>query len=40
MRRQEATQGAEAQRQHINWEHVRLAELQYTVDILRQQDQR
>jgi hypothetical protein len=36
MRRQEAAQRAEAQRQHINREHVSLAELQYTVGILRQ----
>jgi hypothetical protein len=40
MRRQAATQHAEARRQHINRERVRLAELQYTVDILRQQVQR
>jgi hypothetical protein len=37
MRRQAAVQHV-AQRQHINSEHVRLAELQYTVDILHQQE--
>jgi hypothetical protein len=40
MRRQEATQRIEARRQHINRECVRLAELQYTVGILCQQEQR
>jgi hypothetical protein len=40
MRRQEAAQCTEARRQHINKERVRLAELQYTVGILRQQEQR
>jgi broad specificity polyphosphatase/5'/3'-nucleotidase SurE len=39
MRRQVATQRAEAHRQHINRERVRLAELQYTIDILHQQEQ-
>jgi hypothetical protein len=40
MRRQAAAQHAEARRQHINRERVKLTELQYSVDILRQQDQR
>jgi hypothetical protein len=35
MRRQTAAQRVEARRQHINRERARLAELQYTVDILR-----
>jgi hypothetical protein len=34
--RQIAAQRAEAQRQHINKERVKLAELQYNIDILRQ----
>jgi hypothetical protein len=34
--RQIAAQRAEAQRQHINKEQVKLAELQYNIDILRQ----
>jgi hypothetical protein len=38
MRRQAAVQRAEARRQHINRERVNLVELQYTVDILRQQE--
>jgi DNA repair exonuclease SbcCD ATPase subunit len=36
IRRQEAAQRAIAQRQHINREHARLVELQYTIGILRQ----
>jgi hypothetical protein len=40
MRRQATTQCTEAHRQHINRERARLTELQYTVDILRQQEQR
>jgi hypothetical protein len=40
MRRQASTQCVEAHRQHINREHARLAELQYAVDILCQQEQR
>jgi hypothetical protein len=40
MRRQAAAQQAKAQRQHISREPVRLAELQYAVGILRQQEQR
>jgi hypothetical protein len=40
MRHQAITQHAEARRQHINREHARLAELQYTVDTLRHQEQR
>jgi hypothetical protein len=40
MRRQAAAQWAEARRQHINRERAMLAELQYIVDILRQQEQR
>jgi hypothetical protein len=39
MRQQEITQRTEARRQHINRESVRLVELQYTVDILCQQEQ-
>jgi hypothetical protein len=39
MRRQVIAQCAEAHRQHISRERVRLAELQYTVDILHQQEQ-
>jgi hypothetical protein len=38
MRRQAAVQRAEARRQHINRERANLVELQYTVDILRQQE--
>jgi hypothetical protein len=40
MRRQAATQHAKARRHHINREQVRLAELQYTINILHQQEQR
>jgi hypothetical protein len=40
MRRKAITQRVEARRQHINREQTRLAELQYTIDILRQQEQR
>jgi hypothetical protein len=40
MRRQVATQRVEARTQHINRERARLMELQYTIDILRQQEQR
>jgi hypothetical protein len=40
VRRPAATQRAEARRQNINRERERLAELQYTLDILRQQEQR
>jgi hypothetical protein len=40
MRRQAIAQRAGAHRQHINWERVRLIELQYTIDILCQQEQR
>jgi hypothetical protein len=38
MRSQAITQCAEARRQHINRERARLTELQYTIDILRQQE--
>jgi hypothetical protein len=38
MRRQVAAQCAEAQRQHIIRERARLTELQYTIDILCQQE--
>jgi hypothetical protein len=40
MRRQAVVQHVEAHRQHINKEWVRLVELQYTIDILCQQEQR
>jgi hypothetical protein len=40
MRRQAITQRAEARWQHINRERARLTELQYTIDTLRQQEQR
>jgi hypothetical protein len=40
MRRQAITQCAEAHGQHINRERAKLAELQYTIDILHQQEQR
>jgi hypothetical protein len=40
MRRQAAAQRAEAHRQHINKEWARLVELQYTIDIHRQQEER
>jgi hypothetical protein len=40
MRRQAIMQHANAHRQHINRERVRLTELQYTIDILHQQEQR
>jgi hypothetical protein len=40
MRRQAIAQRIEAHRQHINKEWARLAELQYIVDILHQQEQR
>jgi hypothetical protein len=40
VRRQAAAQRAEARRQNINRERARLTELQYTLDILRQQEQR
>jgi hypothetical protein len=40
MRRQAALQHTKARRQHINKERARLAELQYIVNILRQQEQR
>jgi hypothetical protein len=39
-RRQAVPQHAEARRQHINRERARLAEVQYTIEILRQQEQR
>jgi hypothetical protein len=39
MRRQPAAQYLEAQKQHIDRKHVRLTEIQYTVNILRQQEQ-
>jgi hypothetical protein len=39
MRCQAVAQCTEAQRHHINRERARLAELQYTVDMLRQQEQ-
>jgi hypothetical protein len=38
MRRQVIAQCAKARRQHINREWERLSELQYTVDILHQQE--
>jgi hypothetical protein len=38
MRRHAIAQCTEAHRQHINRERVRLIELQYTIDILRQQE--
>jgi hypothetical protein len=40
MRRQTIAQRTKAHRQHINRERARLIELQYTVDILHQQEQR
>jgi hypothetical protein len=40
MRRQAIVEHAEARRQHINRERARLAELQYTVNILHKQEQR
>jgi hypothetical protein len=40
MRRHAIAQRAEAHRQHINIERTRLAELQYTIDILCQQEQK
>jgi hypothetical protein len=40
MRRQAALQHTKARRQHINKERARIAELQYIVNILRQQEQR
>jgi ribosomal protein L2 len=40
MRRQAITQRAKAHRQHINRERAKLAELQYTIDIICQQEQR
>jgi hypothetical protein len=40
MRRPAAAQRVEAPRQHINREQARHAELQYTMDILHQQQQR
>jgi hypothetical protein len=40
MRRQAIAQCIQAHRQHINRVQVRLVELQYTVDILHQQEQR
>jgi tRNA C32,U32 (ribose-2'-O)-methylase TrmJ len=40
MRRQAEVQCAETQRKHINRERARLVELQYTIDILCQQEQR
>jgi hypothetical protein len=38
MRRHAIAQCAEAQRQHMNRKRARLAELQYTINILRQQE--
>jgi hypothetical protein len=38
MRRQNTAQHAKAWRQHNNWECVRLAELQYIIGILHQQE--
>jgi hypothetical protein len=40
MRRQAIVQRVEGRRQYINRRRVRLTELQYTVDILHQQEQR
>jgi tRNA C32,U32 (ribose-2'-O)-methylase TrmJ len=40
MRRQAEVQCAETRRKHINRERARLVELQYTIDILCQQEQR
>jgi hypothetical protein len=40
MRRQAIAQYTKARRQHINRECARLTELQYTIDILLQQEQR
>jgi hypothetical protein len=40
MRRQAIAQRAEAHGQYINSEQARLIELQYTIDILRQYEQR
>jgi hypothetical protein len=40
MRRQAIAQCTEPLQQHINREHAMLTELQYTIDILRQEEQR